>query len=63
MTDDPVHPDWLDDERRHIDEVVAWVLSPACVCQWEARTGDGGEAWHLVVRRRHCPLHGIAGIF
>lgn len=58
-------PEWLDDRRRRLDEVVCWVISPACVCEWRVRDSLDADAreYVLTVRKRHCVLHGQAGLF
>jgi hypothetical protein len=60
---------WLDPYRGGLDEVVCWVISPTCVCDWETRDvrppGDDlpVREFLLTGRRRHCVLHGEQGMF
>ncbi len=54
---------WLDPFRAGLDEVIAFILSPDCVCEWRGRTSEVGFDWVLDVRNRDCPMHGEAGLF
>ena len=57
------HPEWLDEERRRIDEttVTIAVVQPLCPCRWVHDEDEIGEKWILAKRHRECEFHGEHG--
>jgi hypothetical protein len=60
-----IHPEWLDDERRQVQETVTWIISPTCRCRWREDDRDPTEKIHAFIldqRDRDCPMHGERGV-